>query len=42
MDKQEKGTHIEDERARQTAEEIGIDYDELILAEEPAGEDDDS
>ena len=40
MDKQEKVTYTEDACARRVAEEIGIDYDELIMAEAPAGEDD--
>ena len=30
-----KISYTEQEAARKTAEEIGIDYDELMLAEEP-------
>lgn len=33
-------TYQEDELARKTAEELGLDYEELLLAEE-AGDDDD-
>lgn len=35
MTEDKKISYTEQEAARKTAEEIGIDYDELMLAEEP-------
>lgn len=39
MTDSKKITYTEQEAARRTAEEISIDYDELVLAEEPSLDD---
>lgn len=39
MEMSREFTYQEDELARRTAEELGLDYEELLLAEE-AGDDD--
>ena len=38
MTEEKEISYTEQEVARKTAEEIGIDYDELVLAEEPLEE----